>query len=141
LSPEKWNRPAGTGKFTSATVIIVVWDDWGGLYDPVAPPALNDQGGPGFRVPMLVISPYVIAGSGSQGGYVSNTVYGFGSIIRFVEDTFNLGRLGTTDSTSNSIADMLDFSQAPRSFTSIPSQYKKSYFLRQKPSGLPVDTE
>jgi phospholipase C len=131
----------GQSSYWSSTVVIVVWDDWGGLYDPVAPPQLDDQGGPGFRVPMLVISPYAKIGSGSQGGYVSNTVYGFGSIIRFVEDTFDLGRLGTTDSTSNSMADMLDYTQSPRPFATIPSAYKKSYFLHQKPSGLPVDTE
>jgi phospholipase C len=131
----------GQSSYWDSTVIIVVWDDWGGLYDPVAPAKLDDQGGPGFRVPMLVISPYVKLGSGSQGGYVSNTVYGFGSIIRFVEDTFNLGRLGTTDETSTSMADMLDVTQSPRPFETIPSTYKKSYFLRQKPSGLPVDTE
>lgn len=131
----------GQSSYWDSTVVIVVWDDWGGLYDPVAPPQLDDQGGPGFRVPMLVISPYVKLGSGTQGGYVSNTVYGFGSIIRFVEDTFNLGRLGTTDSTSNSMGDMFDFTQSPRSFTPISSSYKKSYFLHQKPSGLPVDTE
>jgi phospholipase C len=131
----------GQSSYWNTTAIIVVWDDWGGLYDPVAPPALDDQGGPGFRVPMLVISPYVKVGAGSQGGYVSNTVYGFGSIIRFVEDTFNLGRLGTTDSTSNSMGDMFNFTQSPRPFTTIGSTYKKSFFLHQKPSNLPVDTE
>ena len=131
----------GQSSYWDSTAIIVVWDDWGGMYDPVAPPQLDDQGGPGFRIPMLVISPYVKIGSGSRGGYVSNTVYGFGSVVRFVEDTFNLGRLGTTDSTSNSINDMFDFTQSPRPFATIPSSYKKSYFLHQKPSGLPVDTE
>ena len=35
----------------------------------------DNQGGPGFRVPMLVVSPYVKIGSGTQGGYISNTVY------------------------------------------------------------------
>ncbi len=49
----------GQSSYWNSTAIIVVWDDWGGLYDPVAPPQLDDQGGPGFRVPMLVISPYV----------------------------------------------------------------------------------
>jgi phospholipase C len=132
----------GKSQYWDTTVVIVVWDDWGGFYDPVAPPTPRDwQGGPGFRVPMLVISPYVIAGTTSKGGYISNTVYGFGSIIRFIEDTFDLGRLGTTDETSTSIANMLNYSQTPRPFTKIPATYDQQYFMRQKPSGLPVDTE
>jgi phospholipase C len=132
----------GESDYWDSTAVIVVWDDWGGFYDPVAPPLPRDnQGGPGFRVPMLVISPYVKTGTGSQGGYISNTVYGFGSIIRFIEDTWNLGRLGTTDGTSTSMADMFNFNQAPRSYTPIKAEYTKEYFLHQKPSGLPVDTE
>ena len=42
----------------STTAIIVVWDDWGGYYDHVPPAFLDNQGGLGFRVPMIVISPY-----------------------------------------------------------------------------------
>jgi phospholipase C len=131
----------GNSSYWDSTAVIVVWDDWGGFYDPVPPPSRDWQGGPGFRVPMLVISPYVQLGSGKQGGYISNTTYEFGSILRFVEDTFNLGRLGTTDGTSTSMADMFNFSQSPRPFQTIPSTYKKRYFVHQKPSGLPVDTE
>jgi phospholipase C len=131
----------GQSSYWDSTAIIVVWDDWGGFYDPVAPPFQDDQGGPGFRVAMLVISPYVKAGTGSEGGYISNTVYGFGSIIKFIEDTWDLGRLGTTDVTSKSIANMFDFKQSPRKFQSISSTYDRAFFLRQKPSGLPVDTE
>ncbi|MGA8575233.1 MAG: alkaline phosphatase family protein [Candidatus Cybelea sp.] len=131
----------GGSQYWNSTAVIVVWDDWGGFYDPVAPPPQDNQGGPGFRVPMIVVSPYVKLGSGSKGGYVSHTVYEFGSILRFVEDTFGLGRLGTTDSTSTSMADMFDLGQSPRTFQQIPSKYSKEYFLREKPSNLPVDTE
>ena len=132
----------GQSAYWNSTVVIVVWDDWGGFYDPVPPPTPRDnQGGPGFRVPMLVVSPYVPVGSGSNGGYVSHTVYSFGSILRFIEDNFSLGRLGTTDSTSTSMGDMFDFNQSPRQFQQIPSSFSREYFLHQKPSGLPVDTE
>jgi phospholipase C len=131
----------GQSSYWNSTVVIVVWDDWGGFYDPIPPPLPRDhQGGPGFRVAMLVVSPYVQVGTGSQGGYVSNTVYGFGSILRFIEDTFNLGRLGTTDVTCTSMADMFNFFQRPRTFQVIQTKYSRAYFLRQKPSGLPVDT-
>jgi phospholipase C len=132
----------GESSYWNSSVVIVVWDDWGGFYDPVAPPLPRDQqGGPGYRVPMLVVSPYVLVGKGSQGGYVSNTVYEFGSILRFIEDNFSLGRLGTTDSTSTSMGDMFNLNQAPRKFQQIPTTLSRSYFLLQRPSGMPVDTE
>jgi phospholipase C len=130
----------GKSQYWDSTAIIIVWDDWGGFYDPVAPPFQDNQGGAGFRVPMIVVSPYVKTGSKNK-GYVSHTVYGFGSIIRFIEDTWDLGRLGTTDSTCTSIADMFDFSQQPRAFKTVPARYSRAYFIHQKPSGLPVDTE
>ena len=131
----------GESKYWDSTVVIVVWDDWGGFYDSVPPPFVDDEGGIGFRVPMLVVSPYVKIGRGSKGGYISKTVYQFGSIVRFIEDVWGLGRLGTTDSTCKSISDMFNFNQRPRKFTKIPAEYGRSFFLHQKPSGLPVDTE
>jgi len=86
-------------------------------------------------VPMLVVSPYVGQNE------ISHKTFEFGSIIRFIEDNWNLGRLGTTDETTKSIASMFDFNQSPRSFITIPSSRSKSFFLHQKPSGLPVDDE
>ena len=131
----------GQSQYWNSTAIIVVWDDWGGFYDPVKPPPHDNQGGPGFRVPMIVVSPYAREAAPSQPGYISNTVYEFGSIIRFIEDTFNLGRLGTTDETTNSIGDMFDFTQSPRPFQQIGSKYSRAFFLHQKPSREPVDTQ
>jgi phospholipase C len=131
----------GGSKYWDSTVVIVVWDDWGGFYDAVPPPSFDDQGGIGFRVPMLVVSPYVKVGNGSKGGYISKTVYQFGSILRFIEDIWGLGRLGTTDTTCKSMADMFDFTQKPRKFRKIPAEYDRSFFLLQRPSDLPVDTE
>ncbi|MGA8099741.1 MAG: alkaline phosphatase family protein [Candidatus Cybelea sp.] len=103
----------GKSKYWNSTAIIVVWEDWGGWYDHVAPPQL-DYAGLGIRVPMIVVSPY------AKAGYVSHTQYEFGSIVRFVEDTWNLGRLGTTDTRAASIDDVFDFSQKPRKYSSIP---------------------
>jgi hypothetical protein len=140
----------GQSQYWNSTAIIIVWDDWGGFYDPVAPPLPRDnQGGPGFRVPLIVVSPYTRLSQSSQPGYISNVQYSFGSIIRFVEDTFNLGRLGTTDATTNSLGpesgsqggDMFDFNQSPRQFQAIGSKYSRSYFLHRPPSNKPVDTE
>ena len=131
----------GQSSYWNSCAIVIVWDDWGGFYDPVAPPLPRDtQGGPGFRVPMIVVSPYARETSASHPGYISNTVYGFGSIIKFVEDSYGLGSLGTTDATSNSMLDMFDFNQSPRKFQTIGSTYSKAYFLRRGPTRTPVDT-
>jgi hypothetical protein len=126
----------GSSSYWNSTAIIIVWDDWGGFYDPVAPPTPFDtQGGPGFRVPMIVVSPYVPQGE------ISNTPYEFGSILQFVENNWGLGCLGTTDCTATSIADMFQFNKKARKFKQVQSKYPASYFLHEKPSGLPVDTQ
>ena len=125
----------GESSYWNSTAIVIVWDDWGGFYDEVKPPKPDNQGGPGLRVPMLIVSPYVGQNE------ISHETFEFGSIVRFIEDTWNLGRLGTTDETTKSIASMFDFKQSPRSFIKIPSSHSKAFFLHQKPSGLPVDDE
>jgi phospholipase C len=123
----------GQSSYWNSTAVIVVWDDWGGFYDHVAPPQL-DYTGLGFRVPMLVVSPY------AKPGYVSHTQYEFGSILKFVEQTFNLGNLGTTDVRATSIGDVFNFSQPRNKFKCIKAQYSKSYFEHERPSNMPVDT-
>ncbi|MBV9027166.1 MAG: hypothetical protein JO311_00995, partial [Candidatus Eremiobacteraeota bacterium] len=122
----------GTSRYWTSTAIIIVWDDWGGWYDHVAPPQL-DYAGLGIRVPMIVVSPY------AKSGYVSHTQYEFGSIVKFVEDVWSLGRLGTTDERANSINDVFDFKQMARPFKPIPAPYSRKFFERQPPSNLPVD--
>jgi phospholipase C len=129
----------GQSSYWSSSAIIVVWDDWGGFYDNVAPPFTDEWGGLGFRVPMIVMSPYALGGGSTN--YVSHTQYEFGSILKFIEGTFGLGSLGTTDARANSIIDCFDFTQQPRTFTVIPSARHKDYFLRRGPTHVPVDTE
>jgi phospholipase C len=125
----------GNSSYWNSTAIIIVWDDWGGFYDHVPPPFFDTAGGLGFRVPMIVVSPYVPAGT------ISHTQYEFGSILKFIEGTFKLGSLGTTDVRAKSIGNVFDFKQSPRTFTPIPSRKSVNYFLREPPSGNPVDTE
>jgi phospholipase C len=105
----------GASPYWKDTVLVVTWDDWGGWYDHVKPPH-RDRMGMGFRVPLIVASPY------ARAGYVSHTTYEFGSILRFVEDTFGLGSLGGTDVTSQSIADVLDLNAAPRAYTAVAAR-------------------
>jgi phospholipase C len=130
----------GQSTYWQTTAIVIVWDDWGGFYDNWPPPFHDHWGGLGFRVPMIVVSPYAPKPSSSQ-SYISHTQYEFGSILKFIEETFGLGSLDTTDKRANSIIDCFDFTQPPRQFQSISSSYSRSYFLHQKPSYRPVDTE
>jgi hypothetical protein len=108
-----WGFPAHTGNTPEPTAIFVVWDDWGGWFDHVPPPAVYrgttttcpttvQQNGwgcgytYGFRVPLMVVSEYTQAGyvSGACGsGGCTNDVFpyqhDFGSILAFTE--YNLG--------------------------------------------------
>ena len=68
----------------------MVWDDWGGWYDNASPPKILDYRGLGIRVPCLIISPYARETSSSQPGYISHTQYEYGSILKFIEEAFNL---------------------------------------------------
>ncbi len=131
----------GESPYWDSTAIVVVWDDWGGFYDHEPPAFFDDWGGLGLRVPMLVVSAYARQAYPSQPGYISHTQYEFGSVLKFVENTWALGTLGTTDQRATSIVDCLDFTQPPRSFTPIPSRYSRRYFEQQPPSNEPVDTQ
>jgi len=106
----------------SSTAIFLTWDDWGGFYDHVRPPAV-DADGYGLRVPMLVISPY------ARHGFIDHQVLSFDAFNKFIEDDF-LSRARLNPATDgrpdgrpdvredaailgNLVADF-DFSQPPR---------------------------
>ncbi|MFY9720876.1 MAG: alkaline phosphatase family protein [Candidatus Cybelea sp.] len=119
----------GESQFWSTSAIVVLWDDWGGMYDHVSPSFLRDnQGGLGFRIPMIVISPYAPKGS------VSHTQYEFGSLLKYVEQNWSLGSLKTTDARANSIVNVFDYNQKPRKFTTIPSSRSIRHFMDEPPS-------
>jgi len=127
----------GESSYWNSTAIVVVWDDWGGFYDHITPPQLDYQG-LGFRVPMIIISPY------AKRSYVSHTQYEFGSLLKFIEETYGLGSLGTTDARANSISDAFNFNQPPHRFTPIKlltQAHSRAYFLHRPPSNEPVDTQ
>jgi phospholipase C/uncharacterized protein YjdB len=91
----------------NSTAIFIAWDDFGGFYDHVQPPTPEDEYGLGLRVPMLIISPYALA------GHISNTLYESSSILKFVEEKFGLAPLATRDTNANDMLDSFSLAQAP----------------------------
>ena len=72
---------AMTGPEWDSTAIFLAWDDWGGFYDHVVPPKV-DENGYGLRVPGLVISPY------ARKGYIDHQTLSFDAYAKFIEDDF-----------------------------------------------------
>jgi phospholipase C len=150
------------------TAILITWDDWGGFYDDVNPittigggssgyPGGGGNGSKyvyGFRVPLLVVSPYAKAGyiSGPANNPTCPNFYchDFGSILKFSEYVFGqqgkaLGPIGSSqwpyaDSfvqdlgnppNNYSLYDFFDFHRQPRTFTPITgAKYATKCFLK-----------
>jgi phospholipase C len=94
------------GPAWDSTVVFVTWDDFGGLYDHVAPPQI-DRFGLGPRVPLLIISPFVKPGS------ISHTTYEHSSILKFAETRYHLRPLTARDRNASDMHDLFDFQQTP----------------------------
>ena len=118
--------------FWNSTAIIISYDDSDGFYDHVMGPIVNqssdvandfltgagmcgdggtapfpDRCGYGPRLPLLVISPF------AKQNFVDHSVTDQSSILRFIEDNWNLGRIGnsSTDELAGSLLPMFDFSK------------------------------
>jgi len=122
----------GKSPYWKDTAIFVTWDDWGGWYDHVAPPVYNSYE-LGFRVPLVVISPY------AKNHYVSHVQHEFGSILKFTEEVFGLPSLHTTDERADDLLDCFDFSKPPGKFKPIPAPYRPAYFSNQQSTRNPDD--
>ncbi|MGI8968652.1 MAG: phospholipase C [Chloroflexota bacterium] len=86
------------------TAIVLTWDDFGGIYDHVAPPKRSPiMFGP--RVPAIVISPYARAHT------VDHHRYDFNSILRFIETWVGLPALTQYDASSTNLASAFNFRQ------------------------------
>jgi phospholipase C len=111
----------------SKTLLIWTYDEWGGWYDHVPPPAAvapDDvppnlpPGSPpggfdryGFRVPAGVVSPY------ARRDYVSHVVYDHTSILKTVETKWNLPALTRRDANARDVLGMLDLTSSPAFLT------------------------
>jgi phospholipase C len=120
----------GASSYWSNTAILITWDDWGGWYDHVPPPQIISDGTSwgsgyvyGFRVPLIVVSPYVKA------GYISHVRHDFGSILRLIEELFDLPSLGYADAHADDLSDCFDFTQTPLQFKTIAAPMSAEHFL------------
>jgi phospholipase C len=135
----------GNSPFWANTAIIITWDDWGGFYDHVAPPGIINSYELGFRVPLIAVSPY------AKPAYISHQVNDFGSILKFIEETFGLSQVAPgastpyadafPASTSGDLSDCFDFSQTPLTFQTIPAKNDAAHFLNDKRPPTPPDND
>jgi len=113
------------------SVFIFTYDEFGGLYDHVAPqPTVSPDGikpldllpgdvcsnatGPtcdftytGYRVPLLVISPF------TKKNYVSHTIADTTAILKLIETRFNLPALTKRDAVQPDMTEFFDFKNPP----------------------------
>lgn len=99
----------------SKTILFITFDEHGGLYDHVVPPAACEPESVshrtdyrfdryGFRVPMIVVSPFV-----KEAGYVSKFITDLSSVTRFIEHWKGLGALTARDANAWPMLDYFDF--------------------------------
>lgn len=103
MQSEYWEKAA----------FIWTYDDWGGWYDHVPPPKV-DEYGYGFRVPALLVSAY------AKQGHIDSTLMDYTSILKFVTDNWELESLASRDTQANSIISAFDFNSPPRQPAFIP---------------------
>ncbi len=135
----------GNSQYWDSTAVIIMWDEWGGWFDPVHPPQYPDpqtkaREGLGFRVPLIVVSPY------AKAGYISHDQHEIASTLHFIEETFGLPPIGSgsgqtyADQRADAFDDMFDYTQSPIPFVTIPTdRYDAHYFLTH-PDNTPGDT-
>jgi phospholipase C len=124
----------------SSSAIFLAWDDWGGFYDHVVPPVV-DENGYGLRVPGLVVSPY------AKQGYIDHQTLSFDAYLKFIEDDFLNGQRldpktdGRPDPRPTVREDVpvlgdlsndFDFSQTPRSPLVLSTQPTVAAYLSNK---------
>jgi len=124
----------GNSPYWSSTAILITWDDWGGWYDHVPPTILNSYEY-GFRVPLIVVSPY------AKRGYVSHVTHDFGSLLHFTESTFQLPSLGYADSLADDLSDCFDFTQTRASFQPFVAKLAAAHFLNDRRAPLDPDDD
>jgi phospholipase C len=90
----------------------------------------------GFRVPLIVVSPY------AKAAYISHVTHDFGSILNYIETTFGLPSLGYADAaTKDALADCFDLTQTPLKYRTIAAPLNAKFFLNDKRPPTPPDDD
>jgi phospholipase C len=93
--------------YWSSTAIVLTWDDYGGFYDHVSPPHVDDYGfGP--RVPAIVISPW------AKRGVIDHDTMEFASVLKLIETLYGLKPLTARDANTSDMLSAFDFTQKPQ---------------------------
>jgi phospholipase C len=95
------------------SAFMVTYDDWGGWYDHVIPPQV-DEHGYGMRVPAFMVSAY------ARRGHIDSTILDFTSIPKFIEVNWDLEPMAERDANANTFLSAFDFTQPPREAAFIP---------------------
>src|SRR5690349_6084319 len=90
-----------------SSAFFITYDDWGGWYDHVAPPQIDERGY-GFRVPALLVSPY------ARMGHIDHTLRDHTSILKFIEENWDILPHAERDAQANNFTSAFDFSMTPR---------------------------
>lgn len=123
----------GNSPYWDNMVIFIAWDDWGAWYDHVPPPQVLvncAQWGCGyvygFRVPIIIVSPKV------KTQYISHVNHDFGSILKYIEQTYGLPSLGYADAPADDFSDCFDSTQPATKFRNINAPLGAEFFLNDK---------
>ncbi len=92
--------------YADDTLVLITWDEGGGLWDHVAPPAAIDAHPYGTRVPLLAVGAF------ARHGAISHTVMEHSSVVKFLEWNFlgATGQLGARDAQVANLGSLLDAS-------------------------------
>ncbi len=89
----------------------------------------------GFRVPLMVVSPY------AKSQYISHTTHDFGSILKFIERTYNLPSLGYADAYADDLSDCFSLTQSPITFQTIAAPQGAAQFINRKRAPIDPDDD
>jgi phospholipase C len=103
----KMTRQLIQSDYWSKSAFLLTYDGWGGWYDHVIPPTV-DEHGYGFRVPALMISPY------SQRGEVNHAELDYSAIVRFIQQNWSLEPLVQRPASGDGLMGAFDFTSPPR---------------------------
>ncbi|HUK75324.1 MAG TPA: alkaline phosphatase family protein [Nitrososphaerales archaeon] len=115
-------------QYWSSSAIVLTWDDYGGWYDNVAPPQV-DQYGFGFRVPALIISPF------ARHGFVDSTLSEFASTLKLIETLFHVPSMTERDANASDLLEAFNFDQTPRAPLVLPGSFIPNHYPLEYPNG------